>query len=368
MPKFIPGLKLCKLFYQKQVRPILNKEFPSLRYSAALIGWGSEVLGFDTAMSRDHHWGPRVLLFLDQHDYPKLQHRIRKSLSNNLPYEFMGYSTNFSQPQPNGVRHPVRIKRGPVNHMVNMFALKSFFEARLGFDPSKKIDVTDWLTVPQQRLLEVVSGEVYHDGLGQLRKRRAKLKFYPTDVWLYLLAAQWTKISDEEAFVGRAGDLGDELGSQVIATRQVREIMKLAFLMEKQYAPYSKWLGTAFGRLKLGKKLTPVLQDVLLAKTWKAREKKLAQAYSIVARQHNALKITKPLPTTVSKYFGRPFLVIHGDKFASAIKEAIPSSSPLNPVTNPLNTTSPYTMRLSFAGAATGVAEIGSLIDAQRYS
>src|SRR5688572_31184792 len=51
MPKFIPGLKLCKLFYQKQVRPILNKEFPSLRYSAALIGWGSEVLGFDTAMS-----------------------------------------------------------------------------------------------------------------------------------------------------------------------------------------------------------------------------------------------------------------------------------------------------------------------------
>ena len=46
MPKFIPGLKLCELFYKSQVRPILDKEFPNLRYSAAVIGWGSEVLEF----------------------------------------------------------------------------------------------------------------------------------------------------------------------------------------------------------------------------------------------------------------------------------------------------------------------------------
>jgi len=85
--------------------------------------------------------------------------------------------------------------------------------------------------------------------------------------------------------------------------------MKLAFLMERQYAPYSKWMGTAFGRLKIGRKLAPVLQGVLAARTWKAREKKLAEAYSIVARQHNALRIIKPLPTKATKYYGRPFLV-----------------------------------------------------------
>jgi|SRR5215213_5670313 len=73
MPKFVPGLKLSKLFYRQQVRPILNREFPTLRYSAAVIGWGSEVLGFDTPMSRDHHWGPRVLLFLSEKDYTKLK-------------------------------------------------------------------------------------------------------------------------------------------------------------------------------------------------------------------------------------------------------------------------------------------------------
>src|SRR5688572_3150709 len=75
----------------------------------------------------------------------------------------MGYSTSFSKPERNGVRHAVKIKRVPLNHMVQIFTLQSFFEPRLKFDPSKKIEVTDWLTCPQQRLLEVVSGKVYHD-------------------------------------------------------------------------------------------------------------------------------------------------------------------------------------------------------------
>ena len=323
MPKFIPGLKLCDLFYQKEVRPILTKEFPRLRYSAALIGWGSEVLGFDTPLSRNHHWGPRLLLFLTNQDYFRLKDRISQILSDNLPCEFLGYSTNYSEPDANRVRHPVKIKRGPVNHMVQIFTLKSFFEARLAFDPSKKIRVIDWLTVPQQKLLEAVSGEVYHDGLGKLHTIREKLAFYPEDVWLYLLVAQWTRISEEEAFVGRTGHVGDELGSRIVAARMVREIMMLAFLMEKQYAPYSKWLATAFGRLKIAARLKPILQEVLVAKTWKEREKKLAQAYSIAATRHNALRITKPLPPRVSKYYDRPYFVIHGDAFASAIREAI---------------------------------------------
>jgi len=323
MPKFIPGVKLCELFYQKEVKPILAQEFPRLRYSAALIGWGSEVLGFDTPLSRDHHWGPRALLLLQTRDYLRFKDKVTEMLSEKLPHEFLGYSTNYGEPDDNRVRHAVKIKSGPVNHMVQIFTLRSFFLARLGFDPSQQMSVIDWLTVPQQRLLEVVSGGVYHDGLGRLDAIREKLKFYPPDLWLYLLTAQWTRISQEEAFVGRTGGVGDQLGSGIVATRLVNEIMKLAFLMERQYAPYSKWFGTAFGRLKTGAKLTPVLEDVLRAKTWKARESKLARAYSILARQHNKLKITKPLPTKVTEYYDRPYLVIHADAFASAIREAI---------------------------------------------
>ena len=43
----------------------------------------------------------------------------------------------------------------------------------------------------------------------------------------------------------------------------------------------------------------------------------------MIAQQHNDLKITKPLPTKNSYYFGRPYSVIHGDNFAREIKKAI---------------------------------------------
>src|SRR5688572_5607328 len=323
MPKFIPGLKLGKLFYEGKVKPILDDAFPEVLHSAALIGWGSEVLGFDTPVSRDHHWGPRVLLFLRERDYPRLKDKISGVLSTELPYEFMGYSTSYSEPEPNGVRHPAVISSGPVNHMVNIYTVRSFFKARLGFDLKSRITVAVWLTFPQQRLLELTSGEVYFDGLGQLSKAREKLQYYPRDVWLYMMAAQWTRISQEEAFVGRAGHVGDELGSQIVAARLVREIIKLCFLIERRYTPYSKWLGTAFSKLEIAKSLAPILRRTLLAKTWKTREKWLSSAYSLLAHRHNALKITEPLSANTSDYYSRPYSVIFAERFAHAIKQEI---------------------------------------------
>ncbi len=323
MPKFIPGLKLSKLFYHKEVKPILDQHFPKLQHSAALIGWGSEVLGFDTPISRDHHWGPRVLLFLGSEDYRRFKPQISNALSERLPYEFMGYSTNFSKPELNGVRHPVKITRGPVNHMINIYTVRSFFIARLGVDPFKNISVAEWLTFPQQRLLELTSGEVFHDGLRQLDPARERLKYYPRDVWLYMLAAQWTRVSQEEAFVGRTGDVGDEIGSKVVAARMVREIIRLSFLMERKYTPYSKWLGTAFDRLKISKKLKSILNQALSARTWQERENSLSRAYSVLARQHNSLGITKPSDTNPVNYYSRPYLVIRGERFAEAIRQAI---------------------------------------------
>jgi len=58
---FISGLDLSEAFYHEAVEQIIRQELPSLSYAAALVGSGSEVLGLDTEMSTDHHWGPRVI-------------------------------------------------------------------------------------------------------------------------------------------------------------------------------------------------------------------------------------------------------------------------------------------------------------------
>jgi len=109
------------------------------------------------------------------------------------------------------------------------------------------------------------------------------------------MACEWEKISCEEAFVGRCGDVGDEVGSKIIASRIIQSVMSLCFLMEKEYAPYSKWFGTAFSKLKSSKIFLPIFDKVLKSKTWKEREKHLSKSYELLAKKHNNLEITEPL-------------------------------------------------------------------------
>ena len=326
---FINGLELSRQFYWQAVRPVLDSHFPGLPHSAALIGAGSEVLGFDTELSSDHHWGPRVLLFLSEVDFPKFSEPIFQTLAERLPHSFLGYPTDFTPPNPadSGVRLLLVVESGPVAHRVEVFSIAQFFKEYLGVDPAQDISVTDWLAIEEQRLLGVTAGEVYYDGLGPglLESLREKLRYYPQDVWLYLLAAQWMKIGQEEPFVGRCGSVGDELGSRLIATRLVQSLMRLCFLMEKRYAPYSKWFGTAFSRLACAGQFLPAFEMAWRASTWQEREEALCRAYELAAGMHNDLGITPRLPEQVSLFHDRPFRVIHGDVFAEAIMGAIHS-------------------------------------------
>ena len=307
MQNFIPGLKLSELFYTEAAKPILETHFPQIPHSAALLGWGSEVLGYDDIQSSDHHWGPRFILFLSPEHYQK--YPIGKTLSDNLPHRFRGYATSFGDPDEVGVRLPKETESGPVKHMISIETIESLFGWYLGCNPYHQLTAADWLTFSEHKLLAVTSGQVFHDGLGELEEIRRKFHYYPRDVWLYQLAAQWVKIFEEREFVSRCGDVGDELGSTIIAARQVKNLMRLCFLMERKYAPYSKWFGTAFSNLHCASELNPIFKEVLLAVTWKERESQLARAFAVIARLHNALQITKPISEKVSQYGTRPYMV-----------------------------------------------------------
>ena len=99
--------------------------------------------------------------------------------------------------------------------------------------------------------------------------------------------------------------------------------MRLDFLMEQRYAPYSKWLGSAFAQLASAAQLTPHLDTVLAAHGWNDRQQHLVHAYEIVATMHNDLGITEPLSTQPSHFHGRPFLIIEAGRFADALRDQI---------------------------------------------
>jgi hypothetical protein len=153
---------------------------------------------------------------------------------------------------------------------------------------------------------------------------RQALAYFPHTIWLWMMASQWAMIAEEEAFVGRCGYVGDELGSALVAARQVQRLMRLCFLQAKQYAPYSKWYGTAFKRLAAARDLLPILTGVRQANDWHERERYLTRAYTFVAEQHNALGITPPVDPSTRDYFGRPFQVLFSGRLVEALLAAIP--------------------------------------------
>jgi hypothetical protein len=324
--EFIPGLKLSELFYHEAVRPVLDRGFPGLPHSAALIGYGSDVLGYDTPVSRDHMWGPRLLLFLPEDRLAEIGPQVHQRLRDELPPKFYGYPTHFGVPDRESVRMMEAIDNGPVDHLVEINTVQAFFRQTLGIDTGQDIPLTDWLVFSEQALLEVTTGAVFHDDLG-LEAERKRFAYYPRDVWLYLLACQWARVGQEEAFVGRAGEAGDDLGSRIIASRLVGDLMRLGFLMERRYAPYSKWFGTAFGRLPVAQKLEPLLKRVLQAVSWQERDERLAKAYEIAARRFNDLGITPPIDPDTTSFYNRPFRVIFAERFANAIRAQIEAES-----------------------------------------
>lgn len=277
-PMFVPARELSEAFYREVIAPKLV----GVMHSAGLLGWGSDVLGYDTARSTDHGWGPRVLLFTEDGQSPQLE----------LPESFRGWPVQFGWDAV------------ALRHHVTAHVLSDWLVERLGVNPTGPLSTADWLMMPWQRLLEVTAGVIWHDGLGTVEPVRELLAWFPDDVFRYVVACQWHRLTQEEAFVGRCSEIGDLEGSDLVAARLRRDLIRLALLLHRRYPPYSKWLGTAFG--ELGVELP-----------------KGVAAFEVVAELHNTSGLTPPLDTSLRDYYSRPYPVLSCDRFADATRKTI---------------------------------------------
>lgn len=300
MPEFRPGVELARLFYLEAVRPLLGDR----PHIAARIGPGSDVLGFDTERSTDHDWGPRLDLFMTDDG-------LSEHLRHHLPKRFLGWPTHFVPP---GARvRSMADTDGPVDHYIRITPLDSWLRARMGDDP-------DWLAIPWQRLAELTGGGVFHDPDGTLTGIRERFRWYPEDLWRYVLGCQWARIGQEESFVGRTAELGDDLGSRVTTARLTRDLARLFLLQQRRWPPYGKWLGTSIRSDPAAKSLVRALSS----DNAEDRSAALCDAYEEAARRQNALKLCPPLETGRRPYFDRGYPVIGAGRFADALLDGEP--------------------------------------------
>jgi hypothetical protein len=265
------SLDLNRRYYHECVAPILTAHCPEVaeRHAAALLGWGSEVLGNDDQYSRAYGWGPRVILFLTEEDHHARHDRVAETLQEYVPPTFLGHPTRFTPPTAG----PPQPTTEPDGHLqISITTCKRFVELTFGLKgitcPSPELSARDWLCLTESGLLRLTGGEVYYDGVGELTQLRAYFSYYPDDVWRYRLAYRWTTLAWDIDLIGLCAARGDTLSARLAMAHSVERIVHLVFLLNKTYCPgYLKWLDRQFTKLPdLAADLRQRLQALLGAK------------------------------------------------------------------------------------------------------
>jgi len=293
----LSGCELAQRFYADVVAPLLARAMPRLRYAAGRLGSGSDVLGLDDAMSRDHDWGCRLTLLVDGPDRDAVP-QISGLLERELPESYQGYP----------VRFPVTWDSSP-SHKVEVATVAGFAASRLGVDPTGGLSVLEWLILTGQSVLEMTAGPVFADRTSELAQVRAVLRWYPPDIERYVLAAGWQRLSQEMPMVGRTAERGDELGSRLLSARLAGDLMWLAFALSGRWPPYAKWRGAAFQALAVAADLAGPLAAAATAPNWRGRESGLADACEMLLSAQRARGLPAPAPAVI-RFWDRPYRTV----------------------------------------------------------
>ena len=232
------GLELSRSFYEQWGAPMLHDQFPQVENLAAvgLMGSGSEVLGFDDELSRDHDFEPGFCLLLP--DESRVDRRTAFLLERayaKLPKSFLGFSRGAVAPV-GGARHGV-------------LRTADFFREKVGA-PDGVLTVDQWLKIPQQALLEATAGAVFRDDLGEVSAIRASLSRMPEDVRKKRLAGHLLLMAQAGQYnYLRCLKHGEPAAAQLAVNEFVKSCIQVVFLLNRTYAPYYKWSFRALRRL-----------------------------------------------------------------------------------------------------------------------
>ena len=317
---FIKGLELNKGFYTDIVKPLLDKKYPNLTYTAALLGYGSDVLNLDTETSIDHNWWPRLQLFAnDKNSIPELNNYF----SFELPFLYKNFPVNFSKAGYYGTIRMESTDKKPLNHLIEIITFEDYLKDRYSIDKTNNFTYKDWLNFTDQNLIEITSGLVFHDGLKKVNNTREELKFYPLDICKLRLAVLWNYIWNKEAFIGRSIALNDYIGLKINTGRIINYLIKILFYLENKYIPYSKWFGHSFKQLNVYNDASEIIINLLKENIPEKIEDNICILYEKVIEKHNK---NKELPYLINKtrhFFKRPYKVIFAENLVDELLNSI---------------------------------------------
>ena len=273
-------------FFNEVVQPILEKEFPAETAQTAfgVFGFGSEVLRMDDTYSTDHHWGIRINALTPEEIFKARHEAIQETVSARLPATWRRHS----------LREGLSGGRG-----LSLTSLDAYLTRTIGIDHPPQT-YAEWLNIPEEDIIHVVEGEVWHDPSGRFTSVRETLKkYYPEAVRLRRIAHWCRYYSGMGAYaLKRALLRNNEYYANITFTRALRVGVQLAFLLDRRYFPYDKWTLAYFERLpRMADRLRPIVYEaVRLSTSWDRKLELLDQMSDVFDTTMVEDGIVKPHP------------------------------------------------------------------------
>lgn len=179
----------------------------------ALVGTGSECLGFDDTISEDHDFTKRCQLFLPADIYTANQDRLQSYFKNYV------YGT------------------------VQIESISDFYRRYTLYPEGPQCD-KEFRRVPQDLLCTATNGEVFLDNFGSFTHIRQRLLgYYPEGIRLRKIAYELNQLAQSGQYnLPRMLQRGDTIAASLALHQFVHHYMLLVHLLNKSYAPFYKWL------------------------------------------------------------------------------------------------------------------------------
>ena len=166
-------------------------------------------------------------------------------------------------------------------------SLKAFLLRTIGIDHPPETN-QEWLNLPEEDIIHLTNGEVWHDPTGDFSAIRNKLlEYYPDEVW-YRRMAHWCRyFSGMGTYAHKRALLRDnEVFAAIAFGKTIRWGIQLAFMLDRTYYPYDKWLPTFFKRLpRMYDRMGGLVEEAVKLSTPRERKQELLDNISDVIDQ-----------------------------------------------------------------------------------
>jgi hypothetical protein len=197
------------------------------RSAAGLVGEGSECLGVDDHISRDHDWGAAFCLWVPDELLASERERIESAFAL-LPDSFEG--------------HPVRMMPEARMGRVGPLPLRGFYRRFLGLDRAPAA-LQEWRAIPEYHLCSCTNGAVFMDSGGEFSAIREELlRYYPEDIRRKKIAARCMIMAQTGQYnLARSLQRGETVPAMLAAARFAEAALSMAFLLNRRFMPFYKW-------------------------------------------------------------------------------------------------------------------------------